>query len=156
MSEKRLITLVRNCPRVFICGNGGSAANAIHLANDWISVGIRAQALTADVATLTAIANDFDYAEIFSRQIEVLGELGDLLVTLSGSGNSTNILRAIYRARQRKMRTFAIVGGYHREPPASAKASDQYVAAGKDMQSAEEAQLRIGHMVMKALKRRSA
>lgn len=156
MNEKTLTTLVRKCPRVFICGNGGSAANAIHLANDWVSVGIRAQALTADVATLTAIANDFDYSEIFSRQLEVFAGPGDLLVTLSGSGNSTNILRAIYRARQMKVKTFAIVGGYHAVKPASAVASDLYIAAGKDMQGAEEAQLRIGHMVMKALKRRSA
>jgi len=108
----KLVELVAHANHVYLCGNGGSAANAIHIANDLVSTGIKAYPLTADIATLTAIANDFDYTDIFSRQLQVFGVSGDLLIALSGSGRSRNILRAIRTAKLQKMKTVAIFGTF--------------------------------------------
>lgn len=131
-----LAKAIRKAKRVYLCGNGGSAANAIHIANDLISVGIKAHALTADVATLTAIANDYSYDQIFFRQISVMGEAGDLLILLSGSGKSRNIINAIGAAVVKGMDVYRIFGNER----------------GEDMQAAEEAQIRLGHEAMKWLK----
>ena len=125
---------IRRAKRVYLCGNGGSAANAIHIANDLIACGIRAHALTADIATLTAIANDFGYPWVFSHQVSLFGEPGDLLIALSGSGKSQNILAAIAAAEDIGMDVFRMFGGE------------------LGMQSAEEAQLVLGHEAMRWLK----
>jgi D-sedoheptulose 7-phosphate isomerase len=132
--------------RVYLCGNGGSAANAVHIANDLISCGIKAHAITADVATLTAIANDFGYEHIFSKQIEVFGEPKDLLIVLSGSGNSKNVLNAIETAKRIGMNTWAIVGGGK-----AAEIADHCLMTKSDMQSSEERQIEVGHKLMKTI-----
>ncbi len=102
---------------ILIAGNGGSAATASHTANDLIDVGrkhgqrgLGTVALADKVPTLTAIANDEAYAEVFSAQIELIGRPGDLLMVFSASGNSPNIVRAVEAARQRGMRTVAFLG----------------------------------------------
>lgn len=140
---------IRKAKRVYLCGNGGSAANAIHIANDLISVGVKAQALTADVATLTAIANDFSYEEIFSRQLKVFGEPGDLLIVLSGSGNSPNVVKALEEAKKIGMRTFGVLGTT--ECRAGELAETVY-SSGSGMQAAEQYQLQIGHEAMLCLR----
>src|SRR5690242_18542450 len=93
--SKELRSAWRDGRRVFICGNGGSAANALHFANDLMCGisrperrGLRVMALTADSSVMTCLANDLAYKDIFSKQIEVLGSYGDILIVLSGSGNS--------------------------------------------------------------------
>ena len=103
--------------RIFVCGNGGSAATASHLANDLgkgASYG-RAQrfkviALTDNVPWMTALANDVSYDEVFSEQLENFAEAGDLLIAISGSGNSANVLRAIEVARKRGLVTVGLTG----------------------------------------------
>ncbi len=91
---------------VFICGNGGSAANAIHMANDFhygIGAcgpgpklpGLRVEALAANVGVITCLANDTGYNNIYSHQLEVKGSPNDILIVLSGSGNSGNVLKAL-------------------------------------------------------------
>jgi D-sedoheptulose 7-phosphate isomerase len=102
---------------VLIAGNGGSAATASHTANDLIDVGrklgvrgLGTVALADKVPTLTAIANDDAYAEVFAAQIELIGRPGDLLMVFSASGNSPNIVRAVESARGRGMRTVAFLG----------------------------------------------
>lgn len=147
----KLAKAIKKASRIFICGNGGSAANAIHIANDLIACGVKAQALTGDVATLTAIANDFDYGSVFSRQLETLGCADDLLVALSGSGRSANVLQAIQKGNEIGMDTWAIVGEYNADIPA-ANIAKHSMKWGRDMQEAEEKQLYIGHRVMKWLK----
>lgn len=142
-----LASAIRKANRVYLCGNGGSAANAIHIANDLISCGIKAQALTADVATLTAIANDFSYEEVFARQIRVFGDMGDVLIVLSGSGNSPNILKAIEAAKEKGIETWAIVGGGK-----AAELADHRIVTHWNMQASEQAQLIIGHDIMRSLK----
>lgn len=132
----KLAEAIRKAKHVYLCGNGGSAANAIHIANDLVSCGIKAHALTADVATMTAIANDHCYEDIFRQQIRVFGERGDLLIAMSGSGKSENILRAVIAAEIAGMDVFTIFGNER----------------GEDMQTAEEMQIRLGHDAMRWLK----
>jgi phosphoheptose isomerase len=146
----RLAKAIKDAKRVFIAGNGGSAANALHFANDLVSCGIKAHALTADISTLTCIANDHDYVEVFSRQVRTFAEPGDLVLVLSGSGRSPNILAALAAAKEVGAKSWAIVGDY-RDTEAS-KIADNYTKWGKDMQDAEEKQLYLVHKVMRWLK----
>ena len=146
-----LTKAISKARRVYLCGNGGSAANCIHVANDLISVGIKAHALTADVATLTAIANDFDYSAVFSRQLRTFAEPGDLLIALSGSGKSPNIIAALAAAKEIGVQSWAIIGAYNKDTPADRLASN-VIKQGNDMQAAEEYQLFLGHEIMRQIK----
>ncbi len=100
--------------KILLCGNGGSAADAQHWAAELVGrfqkerKGMAALALTTDTSILTAIGNDYGYEEIFSRQVEGLGCEGDLLIGISTSGNSGNVLRAIVKAREKKMRVLGV------------------------------------------------
>ena len=143
---------VKAAKHVYLCGNGGSAANAIHIANDWVACGIKAHAMTGDVATLTAIANDHGYKHVFARQVEAMGEPGDLLVALSGSGASENVVEAIVAAKAKGLHTWAIVGGYNGKGVPAAVLAENVLYFGKDMQDAEERQIYIGHGVMRWLR----
>ena len=103
--------------QVFLAGNGGSAATASHMANDFtwglVQGGrrpLRAIALTDNVPTMTAIANDSSYENVFSQQLDALARPGDLLVAITGSGNSPNILRAVETARRLRMRIVGLLG----------------------------------------------
>lgn len=101
--------------QLLACGNGGSMSQAMHFAEEWTGRfradrrALRALALS-DPAQITCIANDFGFEEIFARQVEALGQPGDLLVLLSTSGASPNILRAAQRAREGGLRTVALLG----------------------------------------------
>ena len=105
--------------KALIIGNGGSAADAQHLAAELVSCisrdrvrgALPAVALTTDSSILTAIGNDFGFEGVFERQVEALGRPGDLLLAISTSGNSENVLRAVARARELGMRTIALTGG---------------------------------------------
>ena len=103
--------------QLFLAGNGGSAATASHMANDLLKTmtprfgaGIRALSLTDNVQMITATANDADYREIFAAQLDVLAHEGDVLIVISGSGSSPNILRAIEVAKKRKLTTIGFLG----------------------------------------------
>ncbi len=125
---------VKRAGAVFLIGNGGSHANSIHIANDLISCGIRA--FTIDPATFSALANDYGHFTAFSKWISVCGKKGDLLIALSGSGKSLNILNACDEAEKIGM-------DVHREFGA---------AQGFDMQAAEERQIWLGHELLRALR----
>src|SRR3990167_8495890 len=129
-----LLDAIRLAPRVYIIGNGGSYANSVHICNDLLASGVKAYSL--DPATLTASANDFGYETIFSRWLSVVGEPGDVLLALSGSGTSPNILRAIDQAKKIGM-DFHLVTDYLRT---------------RDMQQSEEDQIVLGHELMRALR----
>jgi D-sedoheptulose 7-phosphate isomerase len=102
--------------RIFFCGNGGSAADAQHLAAELTGRFLKERpslagiALTTNTSTLTAIANDYSYEEVFSRQIEGLARAGDVLVGISTSGNSENVLRGMAVARRMLVSTVALTG----------------------------------------------
>ena len=147
----RLARAIIRAKRVYLCGNGGSGANAIHIANDLVAMGVKAMALTADIATLTAIANDYGYEQVFARQIRTFGEEGDLLIALSGSGNSRNILAALEAANAKKMLTWLISGAYN-EGGAAKDLAKKMTLMGRDMQEAEERQIIIGHSAMRYIR----
>ena len=145
--------------RLYLCGNGGSAANAIHLANDFLygvgggtKAGIRVEALSANPAVLTCIANDVSYKDIFGIQLEAKGQTGDALVVLSGSGNSPNVVRALEVANERGMTTAAVLGYSGGLCLGLADMSVHFEV--DDMQIAEDLQLIVGHMCMQWLKNR--
>jgi D-sedoheptulose 7-phosphate isomerase len=131
-----LLEAVKKANRVYIIGNGGSYANAIHICNDLLSAGIKAH--TLDPAFLTATANDLSYDQVFARWIRIVGEPGDLLIALSGSGTSKNIMRALHEAKKMEMETVLVT---------------DYLKS-MDMQQSEEEQLRVGHQTMKGLRGR--
>jgi D-sedoheptulose 7-phosphate isomerase len=141
---------------VYICGNGGSAGNAIHLANDFIygiskrdGKGLRVEALSANAAVLTCLANDTGYDNIYAQQIKVKGQSGDLLIALSGSGNSKNIINALNAAREAGVTSVAILGFDGGQCLSLADVSIHIPL--DDMQIAEDMQLIIGHMCMQYL-----
>ena len=102
--------------KILSCGNGGSAGDAQHFSSEMLNrfemerPGLPAIALTTDTSTITAIANDYHYDKIFSRQIEALGQNGDILLAISTSGNSKNVIRAIEAAHARNMTVVALTG----------------------------------------------
>ena len=133
---------------VFICGNGGSAGNAIHLANDFIygAGGVKVEALSANPAVITCLANDIGYSEIYSQQLRVKASAGDLLIVLSGSGNSENITRAIDVGNELGMCTAAILG--YDGGKSKAMVDIAVHADINDMQISEDIQVIVGHMMM--------
>jgi D-sedoheptulose 7-phosphate isomerase len=142
--------------RVFLCGNGGSAGNAIHLANDFLygiakttGGGLRVMALSANSAVMTCLANDVGYDHIFSEQLAVQAQKGDLLIVLSGSGNSGNIVRVLEQASVMGVRSFAILGFSGGKSKQLADVAIHFPV--DDMQIAEDLQLIVGHMVMQWL-----
>ena len=142
--------------QVFFCGNGGSAGNAVHLANDFLygiakktGGGLKVQALSANSAVMTCLANDVGYESIFSEQLAVQAQAGDLLIALSGSGNSPNIVRVIEQAKAMDVRSYAILGFTGGKCKDLADVPIHFPV--NDMQIAEDMQLIVGHMMMQWL-----
>lgn len=111
-------TALQDGHKMLVCGNGGSAADAQHFVGELVGrykapkrAALAAIALTVDSTVLTCIANDFSYEEVFSRQVEALAQAGDVVVGISTSGRSPNIVRALHAARERGAYTLALVGG---------------------------------------------
>ena len=141
---------------IFICGNGGSAANAIHIANDFIygagvkkGKGLNVEALSSNPAVLTCLANDIGYENIFLEQLKVKAKKDDVLIILSGSGNSQNVINALNYARKNKIKTFSILGYNGGE----CKKISEHIIHFKinDMQISEDLQLITGHLCMQWL-----
>jgi D-sedoheptulose 7-phosphate isomerase len=151
-----LLNCKKNNNTLYFCGNGGSAGNANHLANDFIygvakktGEGFKVQSLSANSSVLTCLANDVGYQNIYSEQIEVLGEKDDILVCLSGSGNSENILRALNAAKNKNMITISILGY---DGGKAKSLSDHVVHVNiNDMQISEDFQLILFHYLMQKL-----
>jgi D-sedoheptulose 7-phosphate isomerase len=107
----------RNGRKLLICGNGGSAADAQHLAAEFVNrfllerPPLPALALSTDTSIITSVANDYTYEEVFSKQIRALGVAGDILLAISTSGRSGNLLSAVWAARERGIYTVGFLGG---------------------------------------------
>jgi D-sedoheptulose 7-phosphate isomerase len=151
----QLFQIWRSRRRLFICGNGGSAGNAIHIANDFTyginphGIALDVEALPANAAVMTCLANDIGYQNVFSHQLKVKAQAGDILIVLSGSGNSANILQALQQAKLMGVTSFAVVGF---DGGKAKKMADHVLhVALDDMQIAEDVQVIIGHMLMKSL-----
>ncbi|GHF80433.1 SIS domain-containing protein [Thalassotalea marina] len=150
-----LVGVWREHKRLFICGNGGSAGNAQHLANDF-SYGINpkgraidVEALPANSSVITCLANDTGYDNIFAYQLLTKARAGDVLLVLSGSGNSRNIINALEQAKELGVISIALVG-YN---GGKAKELADIVIHNdiNDMQIAEDIQVIIGHWLMRQL-----
>jgi D-sedoheptulose 7-phosphate isomerase len=115
-SAKLIVDSLRFGGKVLLAGNGGSAADAQHIAGEFVSrfhydrPGLPAIAITTDTSILTAIGNDYGYERLFSRQVQALGNKGDVFVGISTSGNSGNVLDALKVAREQGMKTIGFTG----------------------------------------------
>lgn len=141
---------------MFFCGNGGSAGNAIHLVNDFLygiakrpGGGLRVNALSANPTVITCLANDIGYDRIYSEQLSVLANPGDVLAVLSGSGNSLNIVAALEQAKAMKVKSYAILGFTGGCCKQLADVPIHFPV--DDMQISEDLQLVVGHMLMQWL-----
>ncbi|HEY8100738.1 MAG TPA: phosphoheptose isomerase [Burkholderiaceae bacterium] len=111
-----MFTALSNGNKVLACGNGGSAADCQHFAAELVGrfererLPLPGLALTTDTSILTAVGNDYSYKEIFSKQVQAFGQAGDILLALSTSGNSANVIAAIEVALEREMRVIAMTG----------------------------------------------
>ncbi len=113
---ERMTQALLNGNKIMSCGNGGSAGDAQHFSGEMLNrfemerPGLPAIALNTDSSTLTAIGNDYSFNEIFSKQVQALGQAGDILLAISTSGNSANILKAVQAAHHREMSVIALTG----------------------------------------------
>jgi D-sedoheptulose 7-phosphate isomerase len=111
-----MVAALRANRKILVCGNGGSAADAQHFAAELLNrfemerPGLAAMALTTDSSTMTSIANDYDFSQIFSKQVRALGQSGDVLLAISTSGNSPNVIEAVVAAHEQDMRVVALTG----------------------------------------------
>lgn len=157
MAERATRTFL-NGGRLLFAGNGGSAADAQHLAAEYIGVGLPALALTTDTSVLTALGNDFGFSEVFGRQLRSLGDPRDLLILHSTSGNSKNVAEAAWVAHEMHLGFVALVakdGGEMRrlveDGEWRASQPSVVVVPTDDTALAQEAHLAIGHMVFEAV-----
>lgn len=149
----------KNGNQLLFCGNGGSAGNAIHLANDFVygvakktGGGIRALSLSANPAVITCLANDVGYEHIYSEQLAVQGKRGDVIIVLSGSGNSPNIVNVLNQAKKMQIKSYAILGYDGGKCKSLADVPLHFNI--NDMQISEDMQLVVGHMLMQWLCKR--
>ena len=138
---------------IFFIGNGGSASTASHFAND-IAVGtnsyakpFRAISLTDNQAIITAIGNDFGFDEIFSRQLQLLGKQGDIVVAISASGNSKNLLKAFEYAKENEIKTVAITGFSGGAMKEMADEGIHVPTGSKEYGPAEDAHMILDHLI---------
>ena len=150
-----IIKTFENNGKLMVIGNGGSAADAQHLTTELTvrmsknRIALPALALTTDTSALTAISNDYNFNKVFSRQVEALGSSEDLLLSISTSGNSENVVKATNVANEMKVNTLTICG-YDGGRLKQVSKNSVWIRSN-DMQLCEDAQTVFGHMVMKSL-----
>lgn len=154
-AEALISDACENGHTVFVCGNGGSAADAQHFAAELTGRYIQDRqsyagiALTTDTSAITAIANDYGYERIFSRQLEGLGKPRDVLIAISTSGNSQNVIEAIKTAKERGIKTIGLLG---RDGGEIAELTDiNIIVPSKDTPRIQEAHIFILHYLCEAL-----
>ncbi|HET9249044.1 MAG TPA: SIS domain-containing protein [Actinomycetota bacterium] len=148
-----IVESLRDGGKILLCGNGGSAGDAQHLATEFVSTltvdrrrdPIPAIALTTDTSLLTAVANDFGFEGVFERQVEALGREGDVLVGISTSGNSQNVVRAFARARRTGIRTIALTGASSGE--LGALADIEITVPSTETSHIQEAHIAVGQLI---------
>ena len=148
---------LRRGGKLLTCGNGGSAADALHLAEELVGRyqrsrrSLPALCLNADPTLLTCIANDFGYDEVFARQVEGLAQPGDLLVAFTTSGNSPNIVRALAAAKARGVTTAALLGKGGGQ--CRGLADVEFIVAGNDTARIQEAHTVLLHALLEVVER---
>jgi D-sedoheptulose 7-phosphate isomerase len=148
-----MIGALRQNKKILLCGNGGSAADAQHLATEFVirldpnikRPGIPAIALTTDTSNLTACANDLGYDNVFMRSIEALGNEGDVLIGISTSGNSASVNHAFQKAREKKLVTIGFLGKDGGKSKALVDLA--IIVPSDDTQRIQEGHITIGHII---------
>jgi D-sedoheptulose 7-phosphate isomerase len=147
--------------KLLLFGNGGSAADAQHIAAELVGRFVRerrplpAVALTTDTSALTAIANDYGYEEVFARQVRALGSAGDVALAISTSGRSPNVLRAVEAARAGKLKTIGLTGGDGGALAGMVDVSLR-VSASRESARIQETHILVGHVICELVERRLA
>ena len=137
--------------KLILFGNGGSSTDASHIAAEFINrfkrerPGLPAIALNTDMAVITSIANDYDFSEIFAKQLKALAEEGDIVIAISTSGNSPNILKAMDVARKKKLTTVALTG--LKGEKFASKATFAFVVPSDNTARIQETHITIGHVI---------
>lgn len=146
-----VIRVLRSGGKVLLCGNGGSAADSQHIAAEFVGrfrfdrKAMPAIALTTDTSILTAVGNDYGYEEVFRRQVEALGKKGDVLIGISTSGQSQNIVRAMEKAKELGMVTIALVGS--KKGPMSEISDITVSVPSMDSPRIQEGHITFGHIL---------
>jgi len=150
-AAEMLARVFRNGGRVLIFGNGGSAADAQHLAAEFVNrfqverPPLAALALTTDTSILTAVANDYDFRQVFAKQVRALGRSGDLAWGISTSGNSPNVVVGLTTARELGLKTLALSGGDG--GPVAAAAEAALIVPYGNTPRVQEVHITIGHVL---------
>lgn len=146
-----LVAAFRSGNKVMLCGNGGSAADSQHIAAEFVNKyqihrpALPAIALTTDTSNLTSIGNDASFDQVFSRQVEALGRTGDVLIGITTSGNSPNVLRAFAAAKKAGVKTIGLLG---RDGGPAAKECDlAIVVPDKVTSRIQEVHITVGHIL---------
>jgi D-sedoheptulose 7-phosphate isomerase len=148
-----LIGALKQGRKILLCGNGGSAADAQHLATEFVirlspsikRPGLPAIALTTDTSLLTAGANDIGYDNVFARSIEALGNPGDVLIGISTSGNSESVNRAFMKAKEKKMATIGLLGKNGGKSKGLVDLA--IIVPADDTQRIQEGHITVGHII---------
>ncbi len=150
-----IVSVLKNNGKILLCGNGGSAADAQHIAAELTGrykserKGLPAIALTTDTSALTAISNDYGYGHVFDRQVEALANRGDLLIGISTSGNSANIISALTCARSLGCHTLGLAGKSGGEMNQACDLN--LVIPADDTPRIQEMHILIGHILCQAV-----
>jgi len=149
--SKKCVELYKGTNKTILAGNGGSAADAQHIAAEMVGrygfdrPSLPSLALTTDTSALTAIGNDYGYDQVFSRQLEGMGQDGDIFIGISTSGNSINIIKAFESAKKKNITTVALVG---RDGGKMAKIADiALVVPSESTPRIQESHILIGHII---------
>ncbi|MEJ2696985.1 MAG: D-sedoheptulose 7-phosphate isomerase [Candidatus Sulfobium sp.] len=137
--------------KLILFGNGGSATDASHIAGEFVNrfkrerPGLPAISLNTDVAVITAIANDYDYSEIFARQLKSLALDGDIVIAITTSGNSSNVVKALDAARRKKLKTILFTGA--KGEKLAAKSTYAFVVPSDNTPRIQETHITLGHVL---------
>ncbi len=146
-----VVSAFRSGAKVLLCGNGGSAADAQHIAAELAGrlrrerAGLPALALTVNPSVLTAVSNDYGYEMVFARQVEAIGREGDVLIGISTSGSSPNVVRALEVARGAGIATIGLMG--ERRGPMEAHCDIAVAVPSSDTQRTQEIHIVVGHAI---------
>lgn len=137
--------------KLLLFGNGGSSTDASHIAAEFVNrfkrerPGLPAISLNTDMAVITSIANDYDYSEVFARQLKSLAVEGDIVIAITTSGNSSNILKAMETARKKKLKTIVFTGS--KGEKIASKATYSFVVPSDNTPRIQETHITLGHVL---------
>ena len=139
--------------KVLLFGNGGSASDASHIAGEFVNrfilerPALPAIALNTDMAVMSSIANDYDYSEVFARQVKALGQEGDIAIGISTSGTSPNVVKAMSAAKDLGMKTIVLTGNKNKGGKLASMADYAFVVPSSETPRVQEVHITLGHVI---------